>query len=176
MTTATLAATRPALAEPPTTAPSLSHLMEDGSYLLFLLRNGNAPHNAGEFNRRIDQFLAQFERNARNFGKPPEAVYLAKYAFCALMDEIVLSSDFPLRSEWELAPLQLRLFGEHLAGEAFFDKLESLRLNPAAQWEPLEVYYTCLLLGFQGKYLLEGQEKLNYLTQRVAQEIAQVRR
>lgn len=72
--------------------------------------------------------------------------------------------------------MQLRLFGEHLAGERFFDKLETLRLDPVANLEALEVFYTMLLLGFQGKYLLEGSEKLNYLISRVGQEITRARR
>jgi type VI secretion system protein ImpK len=71
--------------------------------------------------------------------------------------------------------LQLRLFGEHLAGERFFDKLEMLRLDPVTNIEVLEVFYTCLLLGFQGKYLLEGSEKLNYLISRLSQEITHAR-
>lgn len=155
--------------------PSLRDLLEDGIYLLFLLRDGNAPQALAEFHLRLDDFLAQYDRNARNFGKPPEAIEEAKYAFCALMDEFVLSSDFAIRPEWERMPLQLRLFGEHLAGEAFFERLESLRADPARNLEPLEVYHTCLLLGFRGKYLLEGVEKLAYLTHRVGQEIRQVR-
>ena len=156
-------------------APSLRELMEDGIYLLFLLRDGNAPSSAAEFNRRVDHFLSQFEKNARNFNKESAAIQNAKYAFCALMDEIILSSEFSLREEWERMPLQLRLFGEHLAGEGFFDHLEVLRRDPNANIEALEVFHTGLLLGFQGKYLLEGQEKLGYLTARVGQEITQVR-
>lgn len=158
-----------------TFSKNLQELLEDGIYLLFLLRNGNPPNTLAEFHKRIDQFLGQFESNARNLGKAPAAISDAKYAFCALMDETILSSDFPIREDWERAPLQLRLFGEHLAGERFFDKLEMLRLDPAANLEALEVFYTCLLLGFQGKYLLEGSEKLNYLTSRLGQEIAHAR-
>lgn len=154
---------------------SLRELLEDGIYLLFLLRNQNPPNSLVEFNKRVDTFLAQFETNARNLEKSPEAISEAKYAFCALMDEIILSSDFSIREDWERAPLQLRLFGEHLAGERFFDKLETLRLDPVANLEALEVYYTCLLLGFQGRYLLEGTEKLNYLISRIGQEIAHAR-
>ena len=154
---------------------NLQELMEDGIYLLFLLRNGNAPNSLAEFNKRIDQFLDQFETNARNLGKLPAAVSDAKYAFCALMDESILSSSFPIREDWERAPLQLRLFGEHLAGERFFDKLEALRIDPVANVEVLEVFYMCLLLGFQGKYLLEGSEKLNYLVSRLGQEITHAR-
>lgn len=174
MTTATLDDTQ-ALAINQPRVPTLRDLLEDGIYLLFLLRDGNAPNSASEFNRRVDQFLAQFERNARNFNKSADAIQNAKFAFCALMDEIILSSEFSLRDEWERAPLQLRLFGEHLAGETFFDHLERLRFDPAAHAEELEVFHTCLLLGFQGKYLLEGSEKLNYLVHRLGQEVTQAR-
>jgi type VI secretion system protein ImpK len=154
---------------------SLKDMMEDGIYLLFLLQSGNPPQTIGEFNKRIEQFLTQFEKHARNLGKPPQAVSDARYAFCALMDEIILSSEFSIREEWERAPLQLRMFGEHLAGDRFFDKLEMLRADPGANIEVLEVFHTCLLLGFQGKYLLEGTEKLNYLISRVHQEIMHAR-
>ncbi|MGE5386153.1 MAG: type IVB secretion system protein IcmH/DotU [Betaproteobacteria bacterium] len=176
----TTAATLPMPATPVATpgmafTRSLAELLEDGIYLLFLLRSGNPPKSLTEFNRRVDQFLAQFESNARNLNKPPAAISEAKYAFCALMDEIVLSSDFGIRDDWERAPLQLRIFGEHLAGERFFDKLETLRLDPVTNLEALEVFYTCLILGFQGKYLLEGTEKLNYLVSRIGQEIAHAR-
>jgi type VI secretion system protein ImpK len=33
----------------------------------------------------------------------------------------------------------------------------------------------CLLLGFQGKYLLEGSEKLGYLSARLGDEIARMK-
>lgn len=155
--------------------PSLRELMEDGIYLLFLLKDGYAPGDAVEFNQRIDLFLAQLDQHARQFGKQAEAVAHARYAFCALLDEIVLSSALPIRQSWESMPLQLRLFGEHLAGEGFFQRLAQLRLDPAANLDALEVFHTCLLLGFQGRYLLEGEEKLGYLTQKLAQEIQQVR-
>lgn len=171
--TAAVATLNVPLATPVT--PSLKEMMEDGVYLLFLLRNGNPPATQAEFNRRVDGFLSTFEKNARNFGKSPESIHDAKYAFCALMDEIVLSSDFSIRDDWERAPLQLRLFGEHLAGEGFFDKLETLRLTPDKHVETLEVFHTCLILGFQGRYLLEGTEKLNYLIARLGQEILHAR-
>ncbi len=169
-------ATAQTAAEPAKTFTlTLKDMLEDGIYLLFLLQSGNAPNSANEFNKRVEQFLAQFEKNARNLGKPQQSVADAKYAFCALMDEIILSSDFSIREDWERAPLQLRMFGEHLAGDRFFDKLELLRTDPVANIEALEVFHTCLLLGFQGKYLLEGTEKLNYLISRINQEITHAR-
>lgn len=168
-------ATAPAAASNKAFTLSLKDMLEDGFYLLFLLQSGNAPNSASEFNKRVESFLAQFEKNGRNLGKPQQAISDAKYAFCALMDEIVLSSDFSIREDWERAPLQLRMFGEHLAGDRFFDKLEILRTDPVANLEVLEVFHTCLLLGFQGKYLLEGVEKLNYLITRINQELTHAR-
>jgi type VI secretion system protein ImpK len=44
-------------------------------------------------------------------------VYAAKFAYCAAVDEMVLSSQFKIRADWERRPLQLVLFGEQLAGE-----------------------------------------------------------
>ena len=159
----------------PASAPSRKDLLQEGIYLLFLLRNGNVPASAAELGRRVDEFLALFEKSAGNFGKTPHAVESAKYAFCALLDETILGCEGSIRDEWERAPLQLRLFGEHLAGEGFFDRLEILRMDPDKNLETLEVYYTCLILGFQGKYLIEGTERLSYLIGRIGQEIAQAR-
>lgn len=156
-------------------APSLYDLLEDGFYLFFLLRDGNAPASCAEFNRRIDRFFTHFEKQAKNFGKPAGEIEEAKYAFCALLDEIMLASEFPMRDEWARMPLQLRLFEEHLAGEGFFERLETLRVEPQAHIEVLEVFHACLLLGFRGKYLLSGPEKLDALVYRIGKEIRQVR-
>ncbi|MDR1064119.1 MAG: type IVB secretion system protein IcmH/DotU [Azoarcus sp.] len=156
-------------------APALRDLLEDGIYLLFLLREGNAPNDCKEFNHRVDRFLLDYEKQAKNFAKPSEEIEQAKYAFCALTDEIMLSSDFPLHGEWARMPLQLRLFGEHFGGEGFFERLETLRVEPDKHIEALEVFHSCLLLGFRGKYLIAGAEKLDALIYRVGKEIRQVR-
>jgi type VI secretion system protein ImpK len=87
----------------------------------------------------------------------------------------VLSSTFRIRTEWERRPLQLVLFGEQLAGEKFFQYLEECRAQGAARLQSLEVFHMCLLLGYQGKYLLEGPEKLAYLTARIGDEIAHLK-
>ena len=83
----------------------------------------------------------------------------------------MLGQPSSLRDAWECNPLQLRLFGEHLAGEHFFDRLEQLRAQGAPRLPSLEVYHYCLLLGFEGKYRLEGPEKLGYLIARLGDEI-----
>ncbi|MED5618030.1 type IVB secretion system protein IcmH/DotU [Ideonella sp. BN130291] len=156
-------------------AHSLLDLMYDGFYMLFLLKNRHAPLGFEDFRQRLRDFLTQFERGTRKLDCSAEDIYNAKYAFCALVDETVLMSQFKIRDEWQLRPLQLEYFGDQLAGETFFEKLEELRRQGAAKLQVLEVFHMCLLLGFQGKYLLEGTEKLNYLTVRLGDEIAHLR-
>lgn len=167
----TLNATLGALRAPSLENPSLRTLLEQGLCLLALLRNGASPPGPEVFRTQLETLLARFERQALALGKPPEAVAEAKYAFCALADEILLASGSTLREDWGRAPLQLTLFGEHLAGEGFFQHLDRLRAAPANQAEALEVYHTCLLLGFQGRYLLEAPEQLHLLTTQVGQEL-----
>jgi type VI secretion system protein ImpK len=164
-----------ALASAPAAPQTLLDLMYDGFYALFMLKNGNGPQDDAAFARKMTQFLDDFGRNARRHNASPDDVDAAKYAFCAAVDEIILRSGFTIRDAWERRPLQLQLFGDQLAGENFFERLEQLRAQGGVRLGALEVFHMCLLLGFQGRYLLEGTEKLNYLTSRLGDEIAHMK-
>ena len=158
-------------------AKSLLDVMYDGFYLLFLLKDRRVPANAETFTSQIHKFLEDVERAGKKLPDvTAEDLYAAKYAFCAAVDESVLVGQphtSTLRANWERKPLQLALFGDHLAGENFFTKLDALRQQGSARVQVLEVFYVCLLLGFQGKYFLDGPEKLGFLTARLGEEIAQ---
>lgn len=154
---------------------TLLDLLYDGFYALFLLKNHNNPEGQEAFANNVTRFLQEFEHNAKQLSAPPEAIQAAKYAYCAAVDEVVLRSDFSIRSQWEIRPLQLALFGDQLAGENFFTELDKLRRQGAAHIQALEVFHMCLLLGFEGKYMIEGREKLNYLVARLGDEIALIK-
>jgi type VI secretion system protein ImpK len=154
---------------------TLVDLMYEGFYALFLLRNGASPQGNVAFTSHISQFLADVDRHAKAAGVHVDDVTAAKYAFCAAVDEIILGSQFSIRDAWETRPLQLRIFGDQLAGEHFFERLEDLRARGNAHLQALEVFHMCLLLGFQGRYALDGHDKLNYLTARLGDEIARMR-
>ncbi|MCA3175208.1 MAG: DotU family type IV/VI secretion system protein [Burkholderiales bacterium] len=151
---------------------SLLDLMYDGFYLLFLLKNKSLPQDEAHFAVQVKKFLADFEKGAKRLEATAEEIFDAKYAFCAAVDETLLRSGGKIRESWERHPLQLIMFGEQLAGENFFIKLEALRSQGKTRVQVLEIFHMCLLLGFQGKYLLEGPEKLAYLTARLGEEIA----
>ena len=150
---------------------TLMDLFYQGFYMIFLLRNGYTPADGATYRERLRQLLAQVDRGAKKLQLDPDDVFQAKFAFCALIDEIVLMSRLRIRDEWERNPLQLEMFGEHMAGEKFFDSLEKLRGEGARRVQVLEVFHMCLLLGFQGRYILEGVEKLSWLTARLGDEI-----
>ena len=153
----------------------LVDIMYEGFYALFLLQNGCGPQDKGAFADNMTAFLADVDRNAKGLGISAEDVTAAKYAFCSAVDEIILRSSYEVREAWETRPLQLRVFGDQLAGEHFFNRLEDLRARGVAQVEALEVFHMCLLLGFQGRYALDGRDKLDYLIARLGDEIARMR-
>jgi type VI secretion system protein ImpK len=154
---------------------NLVDLMYEGFYALFLLKNGCGPHDKAAFIEHMTQFLGDVDRHAKTQGMQADDVIAAKYAFCAAIDEIILRSAYDVREAWETRPLQLRLFGDQLAGEHFFHRLEDLRAKGSVHLQALEVFHMCLLLGFQGRYALDGHDKLNYLTARLGDEIARMR-
>ncbi|TCV90683.1 type IVB secretion system protein IcmH/DotU [Sulfurirhabdus autotrophica] len=157
------------------TPHSLMDLLYDGFYALFMLKNRCTPQDETTFSNKMQKFLNDFERNAKKLDASADDIHNAKYAFCAAVDEIILHSKFEIRDNWERHPLQLVMFGDQLAGENFFNRLETLRAKGSAHLQALEVFHMCLLLGFQGKYILEGPEKLNYLTARLGDEIAHMK-
>jgi type VI secretion system protein ImpK len=81
----------------------------------------------------------------------------AQYAFVALLDELLLFSDWPGSAAWDARPLEARVFGTRAAGEQLPDAIETLlaRREPA-QRDLAHVYLACLTLGFKGR--LRGEQ------------------
>lgn len=180
MTTPTLAPSLfslPSDNAPKATRPSrtLVDLLYDGFHMLILLKNRSVPQDAAAFAGAIVKFLDKFEQSAQKKHFAAADIFDTKYAFCAAVDEAVLTSRTAIRDEWERRPLQLTLFGDQLAGEHFFDKLEAARNGGANRIQALEVFHMCLLTGFKGRYLLEGPEKLKYLTSQLGEQIAHIK-
>ena len=78
-----------------------------------------------------------------NQGANADDIYACKYAFCATIDEAILMSQFKAKEAWQRITLQVQYFGEQLAGEQFFTKLEELRRHGSAQIQVLEGLPTC---------------------------------
>jgi type VI secretion system protein ImpK len=76
-----------------------------------------------------------------------------------------------------MATLQEELFGQNDAGVVFFEKLEQLcqRRSSLALADILEVYLSCILLGFHGRYAGPGKYGLDSWTARLTKRIEDIR-
>jgi type VI secretion system protein ImpK len=110
---------------------------------------------------QLRALLHQFECKAYEHHIPSHQVHDAKYALAALIDETILRSPHADKDNWISQLIQVEQFGEHMAGENFFKWLDRVKSNGPEYLPVLEVYYVCLKMGFQGRYTVEGQEKLN---------------
>ncbi len=159
-----------------TEKPTLKTLVQDFISMALIVRRGRQVTSVTAFEASVDTFFANLERDARSANYSAQQVKDTQYALCAFLDESVLrSGDNELRRHFELQPLQFRHFGQHVAGEAFFEKIDALRSDVKQNLDVLEVYHLCLALGFEGKFM--GQtDSLRYLANTLGQDIARYRK
>jgi type VI secretion system protein ImpK len=119
-------------------------------------QEGVAPP-AEVLHQRMRAFIDELvERGARENVQERDVQDMV-YALVALADEMALAMSDNVRRFWVGNLLQLRYFNENVAGEGFFRRLEGIRRD-ARRLDVLEVYYLCLLFGFQGKHAVRGGE------------------
>lgn len=162
-----------------------------------IVREGAVPndplwHDADALHKHIDRLFRELDIAATRLGgdigvpvRSPDGlverdtstsaqdVQLAKYALAAYLDEIILSSELPVRHAWAGRPLQLEYFNDFNAGEQFYLEIDKLRhVLDARSRDILEVYFICLTLGFRGKYVdRPGFEKRKLLIDSVGREL-----
>jgi type VI secretion system protein ImpK len=103
------------------------------------------------FRGAIDEVL----RRAAVLGFSHQDAQDMGYALVSLIDELVLNKPESYRQFWMGNPLQLHYFNETGAGDGFFTRLAAIRKDPHRS-EVLQVYYLCMLFGFQGHYRIRG--------------------
>ncbi len=122
--------------------------------------------------QRLMGFIDQMLQKARAARYEEVDVVDMTYAIVALADEVALHKGGSVRDMWMQRPLQLHYFNENLAGEGFFHRLAAV-MNDPKRVDVLRVYYTCLLLGFQGQYAIRGGElQLDATIQQVKRALA----
>jgi type VI secretion system protein ImpK len=127
------------------------------------------------FRTRMKQALREIASTAARKGYSAEDVQEANFAVVAFLDETVLTSDANA-TDWAQKSLGEELFGQRSAGEVFFKRLETLRANRDSQnlAEVLEVYYLCLLLGYEGKFAGGSKAELQLLMSNLRDRIERI--
>lgn len=123
---------------------------------------------------KIASLLKEFEERALRYRHRESVIQVAKFGLASFVDETVLTNNFPLKEDWEKYPIQLEHFGEQLAGNKFYDKLEAMLRQIEVTADAVEVYYVCMLLGFKGRYAVYEHEKLLATMQKTADALVKV--
>ena len=102
--------------------------------------------------QQVAQEVRNFETAAQGAGVPYETVQDARYALCALLDDVVLNTPWGGQSGWATQTLLTLFHQEAWGGERFFQMLDQTLAQPAARLELLELFYLCLAMGLEGQY------------------------
>jgi type VI secretion system protein ImpK len=128
------------------------------------------PDPAGLF-RQTAQEIKSFEAAAHAAGARNEHVLAARYALCTLLDEAVLNTPWGSQSVWASQTLLNLFHNEGWGGEKFFQILDRLLPQAAANIDLVELMYLCLAMGLQGKYRVQagGRAQLDAVEANVLQ-------
>ena len=114
------------------------------------------------FRAQMKQALHAAEQDALARGYKIDDIRRVIFAVVAFLDESVLSCRHPAFADWPVSRYRPSC-NNQLAGETFFQELQKVltRADSPEVADVLEVFYLCLLLGFQGRYAAGGRGDLH---------------
>ena len=135
------------------------------------------PPDDGDLHERAVRAMHEFEQRARDLGLPTEQMQPAHYALCASFDDLVLNTPWGSIGVWDARPLVSIFHQELSSGDRFFDLLVQMRQNPGRFLPVIELMYSCMSLGFQGRYRISprGSAELDRLREETYSLITQER-
>jgi type VI secretion system protein ImpK len=129
---------------------------------LFQQADPSQRADASSLRQQLIGLLEGFSKNPISRSASAVDVEEARFALVAWADEMILRSEWPGNSEWLQDPLQLQLFHTNRGGDEFFERLARLR---AEQTDVREVFFLCLVFGFEGQYADRDPERRNLIAQ-----------
>jgi type VI secretion system protein ImpK len=88
---------------------------------------------------------------------------IIRYLVVGFADEVILTSSWHKANEWREKLLEMEIFKTSIAGERFFELLEQYGYRDP---ELADLFFTCMSLGFRGKYRSRESE-LNAIKKQV---------
>lgn len=139
---------------------AINPLVSAAAPLLWLagrLNESAPPDDIAEFRHRTLDEIKRFETAAMAKDVPNRSARVARYALAAVIDDIILNTQWGGHSGWANGSLVSVLYNETWGGERFYDLLSQLSAQPEDNIDTLELMAICLAIGFVGKYrVLEG--------------------
>ena len=115
-----------------------------------------------QLRHQLRSLLDGFAQHPAAQGVSPVDLEEARFALVAFADEMILRTEWPGHAEWLREPLQLQLFHTNRGGDEFFERLSRLR---AEQTDAREIFFLCLVFGFEGQYADREAERRALLGQ-----------
>lgn len=119
--------------------------------------------------RTVVDELRRFQQRTRELAIGDEDARYGHYVLCALIDEVVLSTPWGVKSSWGQQTLVATFHNEVVSGDRMFELAEALEARPGRSPHLLELIYVCLSFGFEGRMRLErgGASRLVQLRERL---------
>lgn len=154
----------------------LDPVCDEASRLLSLadrLGRAGSVADVGALKRQCTGLVAEYQRALAKQEVSPETVDTASYCLCALIDELVLHSEWGQASDWAASSLLSEFHSQTWAGTHFFERVDQARRE--SNHALIRLQYLCLALGFRGRFRVEerGSEQLEVLRNSLYREIAQ---
>ena len=158
----------------------LNPLVSAAGRLLVLigkLRNLVQPRDVGALRASAAEAVNQFDAQARRAGIGNETVLAARYVLCTALDEAVANTPWGAQAGWNKQSLLVQFHNEAWGGEKVFQLLAKLAQDVPTHRQLLELIYSVLALGFEGRYRVveNGRAQLDSVRQRLAELIAKER-
>jgi len=114
---------------------------------------GRGQHPDPERLRRgMVEAVREFEKRALATGLDTRSLRAARYALCATIDDLVLSTPWGSTSTWAAQSLTSIFHNEVSGGERFFDILQDMEKDLGRHSAVVELMYLCTSIGFEGRY------------------------
>jgi type VI secretion system protein ImpK len=112
---------------------------------------GRAP-DVDRLRRAMVEAIRRFESEALATGLDTRSLRAARYALCATVDDLVLSTPWGVASSWAQQSMTQIFHNEVTGGERFFSILDEMQKDLGNQLPVVELMYLCMSLGFVGRY------------------------
>lgn len=139
--------------------------------MLFVLRRTRDLDSLQSAQPAVISQLEGFRRTARDLAVPTQDIEDATYALAAAFDESMLTRSWQGRDAWQAQSLAQRYCNNEFVGLGFYDKLAQVRRSSPPRLDVAEIYFYCLVAGFQGR-LAESPKEHADLIDALAREIA----
>lgn len=153
----------------------LNPLLDAANVLLALipqLRATTSHPDPAQLHAQLLARVGEFEKAAAESRVPQPKIVAARYVLCTFIDEVVAATPWGASGTWAKHNLLQEFHDERDGGEKSFKLLERLGADVSTNVDVLELFYVCVVLGFEGRY--KGQPNARAQLDAIAARLADV--